>query len=185
MKKEDLLSVGKAKKIIKEKSKEELIDLLVECYKNNQFVKEYITAKYGEKENLTSIFEEYKKKIEDVFFPKNIRTQFKISNAKKAISEFKKLCNDEKLNIDLMLYYVEMGVEFTNTFGDINENFYDSIASMFDSVVYQINNQEDIKIYNEFEDRIKVVVHNTGGIGWGFHEAICDIYFQLIWLEEE
>jgi hypothetical protein len=56
-----------------------------------------------------------------VFFPKSIRSQFKISKAKKGVSEFRKLCRDEKLNIELMLYYVEMGVACTNTYGDIDE----------------------------------------------------------------
>lgn len=185
MKKENLLSVTEVKKIFKEKSKDELTELLVECYKNNPLVKEYITAKFGSKDNLNNIFEEYKKKIYDVFFPKNMRFDLKISNAKKAVSDFKKLCNDKKLIIELMLYYVEMGVEFTNTFGDIDEAFYYSVASMFDSVVSAINDQADSRIYDDLKDRLRAVVDDTDGIGWGFNEQMCDIYYQLVWLDFE
>jgi len=114
-----------------------------------------------------------------------MRAQFKISNAKKAVSEFRKLCTDEKLNIELMLYYVEMGVDFTNTYGDIDEGFYHSVASMFYSVVNAINEQKDSKIYEDLQDRLSAVVDDSDGIGWGFHEEICDIYYQIQWLDLE
>lgn len=179
------MSVTEIKKIFKEKSKEELIGLLVECYKNNPLIKEYITAKFGSKDNLNSIFEEYKKKVYDVFFPKSMRSEFKISEAKKAVREFKKLCNDKKLIIELMLYYVEMGVEFTNTYGDIDEAFYNSVASMFCSVVVAINDQEDSRIYDDLKDRLRAVVDDTDDIGWGLHEEVYNIYSQLELLDFE
>ncbi len=39
----------------------------------------------------------------------------RLSEAKNAISKFKKLANDELKTLDLMLYYVEVGTDFTNT----------------------------------------------------------------------
>lgn len=130
-KNEYLLSLAELKNIIKKQSREEIIQLLLDSYKVSPQVKEYITAKYGDKDTLEQIFQTYKNKIKDVFFPKSMRAQFKIGEARKVISNFKKLCSDEKLVIDLMLYYVEMGVEFTNTYGDINESFYNSVERMY------------------------------------------------------
>ena len=182
---EHLLSVTEVKKILKEKSREELLELLIESYKTIPLLKEYISAKYGSEDNIEKIFKAYKNKIYNVFFPKNMKAQFKISDAKKAVNEFKKLSSNEKLTIELMLYYVEMGIEFTNTYGDINGAFYNSIAAMYEAVVSAINKQDDAEIYNNFKDRLKTVVEDTNGMGWGFLEELSDIYWEIKWLDLE
>ena len=81
--------------------------------------------------------------------------------------------------------YVEMGIECTNTQVDINEAFYSSVAAMYEAVVSAINKQEDSEIYNNFKDRLKAVVEDTDGIGWGFHDDLSDIHFQIKWLDLE
>ncbi|MGH4140088.1 hypothetical protein [Clostridium sp.] len=55
---------------------------------------------------------------------------------------------DEKLVLNLILYYVEMGIEFTNTYGDINESFYNSVEGMYQLVVDSINKHKDSGIFN-------------------------------------
>ncbi|OOM78311.1 hypothetical protein CLPUN_19200 [Clostridium puniceum] len=120
-----------------------------------------------------------------MFFPKNINAPFKISNAKKAISEFKKLCSDEKLILDVMLYFVEMGIEFTCAYGDINEGFYESVEGMYEAAVSDINKCKDSEIFNIYKDRIKAVIDCTKGIGWGFHEELKEIYSGIKWLNLE
>lgn len=84
-----------------------------------------------------------------------------------------------------MLYYVEMGIEFTNTYGDINEAFYNSGEAMYESVVSAINKQDDSEIYNNFKDRLKAVVDDTDGMGWSFHDELNDIYWEIKWLDLE
>jgi hypothetical protein len=59
----------------------------------------------------------------------------RLSEAKNAISKFNKLSSDDLKTLDLMLYYVEIGTEFTNTYGDIDEKFYNSMVSMYRKVV--------------------------------------------------
>ncbi|HEY8889670.1 MAG TPA: DUF6155 family protein [Clostridium sp.] len=178
---EHLLSITEVKNILKEKSREELLELMIESYKKIPLLKEYIIVKYGSQDNIEKILETYKNKIYDVFFPKNMKTQFKIGDAKKAVNEFKKLCSNEKFTIELMLYYVEMGIEFTNTYGDINEAFYNSVEVMYEAVVSAINKQDNSEIYNNFKDRLKAAVEDTNGIGWGFNDDLRDIYWQIKW----
>ena len=184
-KKEYLLSVAEFKNILKQQSQEKLMNLLIESYKAIPQLKEYITAKYAGQDTMKQIFETYKSKVYDVFFPGNMNAQFKIGEARKAVNDFKKLCTDEKLAIDLMLYYVEMGVEFTNTYGDINESFYSSIESMYQSVIDLINKYKDPEIFNILSKRLKAVVNDTGGIGWGFHDNLSDMYYDIKWLDIE
>ena len=182
---EQLLSVTEVKNILIEKSREQLLELLIESYKTIPLLKEYISVKYGSQNNIEKVLEAYKDKIYNVFFPRNMKSQFKIGDAKKAISEFKKLCSSEELIIELMLYYVEMGIEFTNAYGSINDEFYNSVAAMYETVVSAINKQDDSEIYNNLKDRLKAVVENTNGMGWGFHDELNDIYWQMKWLDIE
>ena len=182
---EHLLSITEVKNILKEKSREELLELLIESYKTIPLLKEYISVKYGSQDNIEKIHGAYKNKIYNVFFPNNMKTQFKISDAKKAINEFKKLSSNEKLTLELMLYYVEMGIKFTKTYGDINEAFYKSIASMYEAVVSAINKQDDSEIYKDFKGRLKAVVVNTKGMGWGFHDELSYLYYDIRWLDLE
>lgn len=184
-KNEYLLSVTEVRKILKEQSREELVELLVDSYKTIPQLKEYITAKYANVDKIEQIFEVYKNKIHDVFFPERMSAQFKIGDARKAVNNFKKLCSDEKLIIKLMLYYVEMGVEFTNAYGDIDESFYNSIENMYQSLVKSANKQKDSEIFNIFKYRLKAVVDDTRGIGWGFHDELSCMYNEIKWLALE
>jgi hypothetical protein len=184
MKKNDyMLNVTELKNILKKQSREEIIELLLDSYKASAQLKEYITFKYGDQDTIGQIFETYKNMISDVFFPKSMKAQFKIVEAKKIVNYFKKLCSDEKLVIELMLYYVEMGVEFTNTYGDINESFYNSVEGMYQSVVDSINKNKNTEIYNLLSKRLKAVVDNTEEIGWGFHDNLSSIYFEIKWID--
>lgn len=84
-----------------------------------------------------------------------------------------------------MLYYVEMGIEFTNTYGVINESFYNSVVAMYEAVVSAINKQDDSEIYNNFRNRLKAVVEDTNDMGWGVHDEFSDIYCEIKWLDLE
>ena len=52
-----------------------------------------------------------------------------------------------------MLFYVEQGVKFTCTFGDIDEGFYSSILKMFDQVAMKCDQNEEL--YKEFSTRLR------------------------------
>jgi hypothetical protein len=71
-----------------------------------------------------------------------------------------------------------MGVEFTNSYGDIDENFYISMESMYEQVNRLIVKED---LVDEFYDRCYDVVTKTSGIGWGFHDqltATFDVYLS-------
>jgi tetratricopeptide (TPR) repeat protein len=182
-KNEYLLSLAEFKNILKQQNRDTLMELLIESYKAVPQLKEFITAKYADQNTMKQIFETYKNTVHNVFFPGNMRAQFKIGEARKAVNNFKKLCTDEKLAIGLMLYYVEMGVEFTNTYGDISESFYSSVESMYQAIIDSINKHKDPEIFNVLNKRLKAVVDDTSGIGWGFHDNIGDMYYDIKWLD--
>jgi hypothetical protein len=73
-----------------------------------------------------------------------------------------------------MIFYVEIGVNYTNSYGNIDEDFYYSMESMYEQA---INFIEANKLKKPFKDRCLRIVNETEGIGWGFHDQLCEIYY--------
>jgi hypothetical protein len=70
---------------------------------------------------------------------------------------------------------VEQGVDYTNEYGDIDERFYSSIESSFESAMELIKKE---RLYQEFQARCLKIVEKTDGIGWGFHDCLGDLYYS-------
>lgn len=153
--------------------KEKLVELVVDLYKKNKSVKELLDFYVNPNEK--ELFLKYKDKVYEAFYPKR-GDRFKLSDGKKAISDFKKLEASKELLSELMLFYAETGVKFTNEFGDIDEPFYNSIASVYSNALTLMNKES---ILDKFADRAKQIVEDTSGIGWGFHDELGDIYCQF------
>lgn len=118
------------KKQLKEYEKKELIQLISDLYKNSKAAQAFLSVRFLGEEAVDELFNQALKKIKNEFFPEEGFGKLRLSEAKKAISEFKKLTNDEFKTAELMVFYVEQGIDFTNTYGDIDENFYSSMETM-------------------------------------------------------
>lgn len=95
------------------------------------------------------------------------------SVARKAISDYKKIsCSNTGL-ADIMLTFVESGVWCTKEYGDIDETFYCSMESMYESAIKFISKGG---LSKEFNDRFFDIVEDTTNMGWGFHDTLSDIY---------
>lgn len=75
-----------------------------------------------------------------------------------------------------MLFYVATGVDFTNDFGDIDEAFYSNLETTFVSAL-KLMEKEDL--LEKFAERVSTIVNETDGIGWGFHDSMCEIYWEF------
>lgn len=125
--------------------------------------------------NVAAKRDNVKEAVLECFFPKR-GFKLRLKDARKAITDFKKLEPDPESLADVMLYYVECGVRFTNDFGDIDEPFYNSIAGMFiDTADFiQKNGLNEI-----FLARANKIVEDTNGMGWGFHDDLSDTYYNF------
>ena len=177
------LTLTEVKKSLKTYEKEALLSILVDCYKQSAEVKNYIHVLLNPEEAIEDLYQKSKKQIINEFFPERGFGKMRLSVAKKAITEFKNVSNDEHKTIDLMIYYVEVGVEFTNTYGDIDEPFYNSMISMYGNVISKIAKR--LALYDQFTERLETIVENTAGIGWGFHDELSYLYDKLVTEYEE
>ena len=168
------MKVSEFKARLKQLEKEDLIKHLASLYQNFDNVKDYfiLTLNPDEEKNVQL---KYKANIQNEFFPKRGDGKARLSIAKKAISDFRKISNSSELIRDLMLFYVEQGVEFTNEYGDINEQFYISMEDMYARTLKLMEKNDLIKA---FKKRCFQVVVDTDGIGWGFHDSLADLYYE-------
>ena len=178
-----LITITQLKSKLKNYTNEQLTSLLVELAKECPQAKEFLTAKYSTAENIQGLLEKYKQKVQHEFYPKRGFGRLNLREAKKAISDFKKICKDKAMVIDIMLYYVENCVEFTADYGDINEAFYISAESIYGDVIKAVNDSGE-NTYNKFASRLKTVAFGACE-GWGFQDAMLDMYYQLDWVHDE
>ncbi len=165
-------SLTDLKQYLKKCSSEELILEIAELYKRFDGVKDYYQVKLAP-DSHNDVIKKYKKIIGDQFFPTRGLGKAKLSIAKKAITDYKKIAENAKDVVDIMLFYVEQGVLFTNEYGDIGESFYSSMESVYeDAVELMVKN----RLHDVFQQRCLKIVKDTSGIGWGFHDTLDDIY---------
>jgi hypothetical protein len=167
------MSRRELKKELETFDKKKLIDLISDLYDKNKSVKEYLD--YYVNPNEKDTLKNYKQKVREAFYPKR-GFGFKIAVGKKAISDFRKLKPSVDSLVDLMISYVESGIEFTNDFGDINEGFYSSIESVFHDAMKLIDKNG---LHDIYKIRAVEILRGTENIGWGFHDTLSDFYFEI------
>ena len=160
------------KQYLKKCSPEELVLEIAELYKRFDGVKDYYQVKLSP-DSAIDVIAKYKKIIGDQFFPTRGLGKAKLSIAKKAITDYKKIAENAKDLVDIMLFYVDQGVLFTNEYGDIDESFYSSMESVYDNAVELMAKNQ---LHDIFQKRCLKIVKDTSHIGWGFHDTLDDIY---------
>ncbi len=158
------------KKELNKLDKDNLINLITDLYKKNKSVKDFFDFYIEPNEN--ELFKNYKDKVFEAFYPKR-GFGFNLKEGKKAISEFKKFGASTRLIADLMLFYVETGVKFTNDYGDINEGFYSSLEKTY---VQALTLMRKENLLDEFALRALDVVDDTENTGWGFHDYLSQVH---------
>ncbi len=178
-----LLTATQIKKAVRDFTRTDLIALITDIAKACPQAGEYLTLHFSSSDKGKEVLETYREKVEYEFYPPRGFGRLNLREAKKAISDFRKICDDKYYVVDLMLFYVENCVRFTDDYGDIDEAFYNSACSMYESVVKAIN-AEDMEFYIAFEDRIRLAAENACE-GWGFYDDMMDIYHEIVWLNDE
>lgn len=185
MPKKNEMTLTKLKQSLSEIGDTDLKKLICHIYKNCDMAEEMINVAILGSDYEEKLLERYKENMNKVFFPTDImRAGFSLSWAKSLISEFKKICTKAEYLLDLQLYYVECGTSFTNTYGDIDMKFYDSMCRVYHSVIQAVNNHKDDGLYQKFEERLYSIVEETKGIGWGYHDYVFEQFFSIPWRAE-
>ena len=166
------MKINDLKQYLNTRSKEQLIAEIGDIFSKIDSVKDY----YQGKLNLgysAEVGEKYKSIIKHEFFPVRGFGRAQLSVARNAVSDYRKVSASKFGVADVMLYYVEMGVQFTNAYGDIDEAFYNSMESMYERAVKYIVQHG---LQGQFAERCCKIVTDTSEIGWGFHDGLSCTY---------
>lgn len=178
------MSMSELKRELKQLENSELIELVSNLYKANDQVKEMIQAKFVGERYQVDALEAYKKKMYAEFFPHNMRKTLSLKSAKALITAFKKVGSFEMV-LDLMLYYVECGDARSYVFGDADGPFYDSLSSVYEQFIDQLNAKGTEALYLKFKDRIIKFMESACDVGWGYGDFIVRKTVELEWFLDE
>lgn len=157
------------------KTEKQLAGEITELFKQFPTVRDYYTSKLSASGS-ADILEKYKDIIRNEFFPTSGFGKAKLSVARKAVNDFKKMATSKHQVADIMLFYVEQGSRFTNEYGDIDERFYTSMESMYESALQFIANNS---MQSDFQERCALIVENATD-GWGFYDSLSALYDELL-----
>src|SRR5947208_2452099 len=107
------LTAREMRKYLESKSHEDLVNDILLFFTQFDGVKEHYSAQLGHGYS-EDLLDKYKTVIRKEFFPTRGFGQARLSIARKAINDYKKVSRNLLGLIDLMLFYVEMGVRYTN-----------------------------------------------------------------------
>ena len=178
-----ILTIAELKKHLKALSPQELENLICQLYKCDSKNKQMLTSLFVGDKYAQQLLADYKKKMRSMFF--GTKGFMPLSTIKALITDYKKITDNSFWITDLMLYYVECGTDFTNDCGNIDESFYNSLSSVFGSVVQNINNASGPEIYGHLKTRLQKLVSETQHIGWGYGIYVSDAFYQIVWLESD
>lgn len=157
------------KSILAKKETPELLMLVKDLYALNKNNKTFIEARYLAGENT---LEPFKKRIEDALYPDVMKDKpVSFSVGRKAISDYKKATKDADGTIELMILYVSTGTQFTLDYGDMYDEFYDSLISMFHSILKLLVKAES-KTQDKFVAELSDIANSVRGIGWGYYDDL-------------
>jgi hypothetical protein len=161
-----------------------LLALLRDLYALNADNKVFLTTRF-----LAATSEElaapYRRIVRQVFNPDRGMPSLQLAVARKALNDFRKACADPRQIIDFMLFYVEQGVICTNSYGDIDAPFYESLLSVYNNAAELASKLADPTMIEQFRSRFAQIVQDTGNIGWGFHDGLGDVYWTFLPEAEE
>ena len=174
-KRKQIATWSDVKKAISNFGHTELINLITDLYHLSPDNKNFLHTRFSLGEDPLC---PYKKIIKDCLYPDAMHDKpLSIAKAKQAVSQYGKAIGETKGLVELMIYFVECGNRFTVDYGDINEDFYLALVRMYDKAIDTLFSlhEDTIQVY---QHRFKEIMESSSGIGWGYHDDLCDLYYE-------
>lgn len=163
------------RKTLSKCSERDLIGLIADLYALSKPNKDFLEARFIKNDEVLARYKSIIKKCIAPSEPWKNNQQINLKDAKKAISDYKKATNDILGLIDLMVCYVEYGTDFLCEFGDMYEQYYCSLESVFSNALKLMKTFEYEEIIS-FEQRLRAIIKKSEHMGWGYYDTISDIF---------
>jgi hypothetical protein len=138
-----------------------LIQDLYAAHKDNQT---FLHARFGLGED---ILKPYKETIDRWLYPDVFRKQgTSVAKAKQAISDYKKAVGEPGGLAELMVFYCELAVGFSNDFGNNDESYFNALVRMFEQA-FSMANTLPSSGRDALIVRLERVSHTSHNFGYG------------------
>lgn len=179
------MSISELKKLLYRMDQVEIIELICRLYKASPDVVNILCAEMGDNGYEEALLEESRKKIRSQFFTARGMGKLSLTTAKKVISDFKKASTSADGVIELQIYYVECCTEFTNTYGDLYDSFYNSLMNVFCAAVKGLNKENSPELFSKYYPRLKQIVEDLRDVGYGVYDYLREVLNEeLNWSED-
>lgn len=117
----------------------------------------------------------YKKRIHKALFPNVMgrNSDVKVSDAKKAISEYQKAIGLAEGLLELRIYFCEVAMDFSVDYGYANEGFFDAVCLQFKKSLESLADVSG-EVREEALDRLYDLRHVAGNVGYGLSYEMGD-----------
>lgn len=171
------MSKRELRKYLKELTKEQLEDQIMDLYGRFKLVKEYYDFAFNPNEN--ELIEQCRFQISKEYYPINARkAKMRRSVAQKWIKKLVLLDADPSMLADVMLFNIEIALTFSGEHIIRQESFFTSIYKSFDETLRFVSEKG---ILAEFKGRIEKIANDTWDQQWpnrNAFEDIADMYLQ-------
>jgi hypothetical protein len=150
----------------------DLLELIKQLYDLSTPNKAFLMGIVDKSASLEAMAAPVLREIEKAFDPSRGFPSCKTGAARKAMRQYVKVAPIQEA-IAIQLYFVEMGIRCTATYGDIDEQFYISIETVFEEVLKQIAKHPTPWVYMA---QLQKIVKSTSDMGWGFPDQLGDLF---------
>jgi|AntAceMinimDraft_12_1070368.scaffolds.fasta_scaffold61922_2 hypothetical protein len=169
------------KTVVADWNEDQLRGLVQDLYRLNAGNAEFLHARLFVGSDAAQTLEPFKKRIKLAVSPSEPwKRGVRLSEGRKAISDFKKANGNISDLLALMVYYVQCGNDFTLEFGDIDEAFYDSLCSMVDQIKKLLIKENDVGLAAKFIPLLEKEFERIDGqMGWGYPDELGEQVAEL------
>lgn len=165
------MSKRELRKYLKELTKDQLEDQIVDLYERFKPVKEYYDFVFNPKEN--ELIEQCRFQISKEYYPVSSRkAKMRRSVAQKWIKKLMLLDADATLLADVMFFNIEIALTFSGEHIIRQESFFTSMYKSFDEALRFASEKG---ILTEFRGRIEKIANDTWDQEWPNKNAFEDI----------
>ena len=160
---------------IEQFKKKQLVDLISDLYRLSPENKDFFHTRFSTGEDPLL---RYKKIIQDAIHPYlEDNEPLEIEKANDAINRYSKAVDNPIGEAELRIFYVECGNNFTLSYGDIDEDFYDALLDMYEYAIETVLETPPDK-QKDFQERLKAIMESASHIGWGYGDGLGDLYYE-------
>lgn len=151
--------------------RDELINYLLKLFDNSKAFREALRASEMTEADEIKLLQSSMKKLEEIFYPTDIMRQgFSLDKALNVLSDFSRKCENQAKIAELNLCFAVQATDFTQTYGDVNEEFYSELENAFLAALSYA--QYDKAFFMKQKDSFEYVVDESMNYGWGVYDTI-------------